>query len=579
MYQKQISQQESPLLRSTSKSQEISSNPSYAPLSAIVQRVQQDPNSVSKEETQQLESAIGSKSTKEILTGNKTSWVPEFKGISTQLWGDSGRVAPIQAKLTIGEVGDKYEQEADRVAKDVVQRINTPSTQTDNLQRQETEEELQLKEEFINEIVQRREATAESEVSTDLESTINSAKGSGQPLDENLQQSMGQAIGADFSGVKIHTDSQSDRLNRSLQAKAFTTGQDVFFKQGEYNPGSREGQELLAHELTHVVQQNGDAVQQKSIQKYEQLEARLDRKAETASHLTTVQKFAISTIGHNILQAMSLQKGQQAFSDLRNNELDKKNNKDELIKLITEAKFRDWLVKEKGKNADNPYIEYKNSRSDELSLLVAEFVGVAIENPEYQKPKPPYKPPVINIYDSTLLLVDDSNTHHFGDASAPLKQLSVNHEDLNTWFKDKDDKPMVEESLTTIYVFYNQTKRNYAKNNRTTTMDDPLVMGGFERNWSNEGVQCIFLYEGDSEEGFTFKGWVDFDHIPKAEDPNDTNAKPLEKRAIPDPQLLSGHVHPGNDQKKQYPLDKYQNFINMAAFVKTHMADLPGNEE
>jgi hypothetical protein len=68
---------------------------------------------------------------------------------------------------------------------------------------------------------------------------------------------MGQAMGADFSGVKVHTDAQSDQLNKSIQAKAFTTGQDVFFRQGAYEPSSQGGQELIAHELTHVVQQNG----------------------------------------------------------------------------------------------------------------------------------------------------------------------------------------------------------------------------------------------------------------------------------------------------------------------------------
>jgi hypothetical protein len=260
VYQKQISQQTSPSLHSIPKSQEILPSPSYAPLSAIVQRVQQDPDSVSKDERQKLESAIGTKSTKEILTGNKTSWVPEFKGISSQLWGNPELVAPIQAKLTIGEVGNKYEQEADRVAKDVVQRINTSSTQTDNVQRQETEE---LQRKPLPEIVQRKEAIAGGEASTDLDNAINSARGSGQPLDPNLQQSMGQAIGADFSKVRVHTDSQADRLNRSIQAKAFTTGQDLFFRQGEYNPGSRGGQELIAHELTHVVQQNGDGLQKR----------------------------------------------------------------------------------------------------------------------------------------------------------------------------------------------------------------------------------------------------------------------------------------------------------------------------
>ncbi|OBQ24581.1 MAG: hypothetical protein AN488_00015 [Anabaena sp. WA113] len=66
--------------------------------------------------------------------------------------------------------------------------------------------------------------------------------------------------GVDFSQVKVHNDAVSDQLNQSIQARAFTTGQDVFFRGGEYNPGSRGGQELLAHELTHVVQQSGGAL-------------------------------------------------------------------------------------------------------------------------------------------------------------------------------------------------------------------------------------------------------------------------------------------------------------------------------
>jgi hypothetical protein len=74
---------------------------------------------------------------------------------------------------------------------------------------------------------------------------------------------MEPAMGADFSGVRVHTGGQADALNHHLSARAFTTGQDIFFKQGEYSPGSSGGRELLAHELTHVVQQNGDQVQTK----------------------------------------------------------------------------------------------------------------------------------------------------------------------------------------------------------------------------------------------------------------------------------------------------------------------------
>jgi hypothetical protein len=83
-------------------------------------------------------------------------------------------------------------------------------------------------------------------------------------MDRGIQAQMGQAFDADFSGVRVHTDAGAHDLNRSLSARAFTTGNDIYFRQGEYNPGSSSGRELLAHELTHVVQQNPDKVRTKS---------------------------------------------------------------------------------------------------------------------------------------------------------------------------------------------------------------------------------------------------------------------------------------------------------------------------
>ncbi|BAY84786.1 hypothetical protein NIES267_42830 [Calothrix parasitica NIES-267] len=246
MYHEKISQKTSPLINSHSESKDINPSRNYGSLSSVVQRAQQDVNSISGDEKQKLESAIGTKATGEVLTGKQ--WVPEFKGISGQLWD----TVPVQAKLTIGEVGDKYEREADKVAKDVVQQISAPQSPQPQTTINQESEKIQPKY-----IVQRREAVSGGEASTDLESGINSARGSGKPLDLGLQQSMGQAMGADFSGVRVHTDAASDRLNQSIQAKAFTTGQDVFFRKGEYQPGSRQGQELIAHELTHVVQQTG----------------------------------------------------------------------------------------------------------------------------------------------------------------------------------------------------------------------------------------------------------------------------------------------------------------------------------
>lgn len=96
-----------------------------------------------------------------------------------------------------------------------------------------------------------------------VESSIQRARGGGQALDAGVRAQMEPAFGSDFSGVRIHTGAEADRLNQAVSARAFTTGKDVFFRSGEYNPGTSSGRELLAHELTHVVQQRGATVQAK----------------------------------------------------------------------------------------------------------------------------------------------------------------------------------------------------------------------------------------------------------------------------------------------------------------------------
>ncbi|NMF62518.1 hypothetical protein DP113_34170 (plasmid) [Brasilonema octagenarum UFV-E1] len=204
----------------------------------------------------------------------------------------------VQTKLTIGEPGDKYEQEADRVAAQVVNQINAPVSQqsSQNLQREEISEEakqLQMKP-----MLQLRSAKVGMTAAPDLEASIKQARGGGQLLADSIREPMEQAIGADFSRVKVHTDSRANQLNRSLQARAFTTGHNVFFRQGEYNPGSRGGQELIAHELTHVVQQNGGAVSKKPLPQ-----------PQLSQHPATE---APSTSG--LIQAMESSRGEEASS-------------------------------------------------------------------------------------------------------------------------------------------------------------------------------------------------------------------------------------------------------------------------
>jgi len=139
---------------------------------------------------------------------------------------------------------------------------------------------LQMQQRYGNRHVQRaltlaRKGTGNAAVAPEVERTIQQARGGGQVLDSGVRNQMEPAFGASFSGVRVHTDTQADQPNRDLNARAFTTGQDIFFREGAYSPGSSSGRELLAHELTHVVQQTGSQVRPKLVvnapgDKYEQ---------------------------------------------------------------------------------------------------------------------------------------------------------------------------------------------------------------------------------------------------------------------------------------------------------------------
>ena len=84
---------------------------------------------------------------------------------------------------------------------------------------------------------------------------VDDRRGRGQSLTDRTRAQMEPALQQDLSGVRVHNDGAADQLSSQFNAKAFTTGQDIFFRQGAYDPGSSGGDKLLAHELTHVVQQ------------------------------------------------------------------------------------------------------------------------------------------------------------------------------------------------------------------------------------------------------------------------------------------------------------------------------------
>lgn len=223
---------------------------------------------------------------------------------------------PIQTKLTIGQPNDRYEKEADTVADKVVQRMSTNQAngsehgvQAKNAapvvnsfiqtkcEHCEKEKKLQTKEDELNqespllhrkpifdsaadlneeqpvqrkcaecekkEKLQKQSAESGAESGPGVEKSLEDSKGGGSPLPSGTRVKMENAIGADFSNVRVHTDSSAVNMNKQLGAHAFAHGSDIYFNSGKFDTNTKEGNHLLAHELTHTVQQGGSAVKEK----------------------------------------------------------------------------------------------------------------------------------------------------------------------------------------------------------------------------------------------------------------------------------------------------------------------------
>ncbi len=164
--------------------------------------------------------------------------------------------ARVQAKLTVGPPGDAHEREADRVA-DRVMRLPEDEVRRacaqcqDELRRQPLAEE----EEEVRE--KRHPGAGEGpRVTPDLEARIQGMRGGGQPLPESARGFFEPRFGQDFGAVRVHTGPQAAGVASILRARAFTVGSDVVFGAQQYAPETDQGKRLLAHELTHVVQQS-----------------------------------------------------------------------------------------------------------------------------------------------------------------------------------------------------------------------------------------------------------------------------------------------------------------------------------
>ena len=195
-----------------------------------------------------------------------------------------------QAKLTVGKPDDKYEKEADNVADKVVntpasgietvqkkdistlQRLSTSEEDesfSTNEERMTREQDIQrkaeiqkankpLEEEDMNGTsgVQRQLVAGGGSASTKVSSGISQTAGRGRSMPAKTLGEMQSAFGKDFTNVNIHTGQDAADMNKELDAQAFTKGNDIYFNSGNYNPESAKGKKLLAHELTHVVQQS-----------------------------------------------------------------------------------------------------------------------------------------------------------------------------------------------------------------------------------------------------------------------------------------------------------------------------------
>ncbi|HLB71708.1 MAG TPA: DUF4157 domain-containing protein [Candidatus Methanoperedens sp.] len=208
--------------------------------------------------------------------------------IGNQAVGRLIKSGVLKTKLRIGQPGDIYEQEAERVA-DQVMRMQEPKVSTEtkvssNIQNNSIQRrcpacirEHQSRKEEGEETLQTKEnSDSTPKVTSDLESSISSIHGSGQPLSEPVRTFFERRFGADFSSVRVSSDSQAGELANTLQAKAFTVGSNISFGRGQYSPGTSEGKQLLAHELTHVIQQTGSVHSQRI------LRARIDSGEKTA---------------------------------------------------------------------------------------------------------------------------------------------------------------------------------------------------------------------------------------------------------------------------------------------------------
>ena len=152
-------------------------------------------------------------------------------------------------------------EEEDSVQQQEEEEVQTQAEEEEEpVQMMEEEEPVQQMEE--EETVQTK-PNKKSGSGPSLENRLKQSKGGGSKMEAKVRRQMETRFGADFGGIRIHTDAIAVQMSKELGAQAFTHGKDIYFNEGKYNPNSKEGQHLLAHELTHTIQQKGGKIKRK----------------------------------------------------------------------------------------------------------------------------------------------------------------------------------------------------------------------------------------------------------------------------------------------------------------------------
>ena len=162
----------------------------------------------------------------------------------------------LQPKLKVSAPGDSYEREADAMAERVMRKRDTSGVIARSLNERSSSEKPGNSKSSIK----RKEMDGSGvTISPDMISNLTNSKQQGEPLSDDTRSFMEGAFSRDFSRVRIHRGPEDAEMSRDINAKAFTYGDDIYFNESQFSPETPEGKSLLAHELTHVVQQDEDS--------------------------------------------------------------------------------------------------------------------------------------------------------------------------------------------------------------------------------------------------------------------------------------------------------------------------------